>query len=168
MKKAKNRHDRPVTSKYPMHLVLKSSKAKGEFSFRSAKNLKRVRHIVDQHCRRYGVKLHEFSNNFNHLHILAKFPSRPIYVRFIRSLSGALALAVTGASKSKNLKQILGGKFWDFRPFTRIVIGNRAYRIARDYVILNQLEQLGMIPHRTSRLKGVQPREAVFFLKNTA
>ena len=162
MKKAKNRHARPVSSKDPMHLVLRSTQAKGTQSFRHPAKVKPVRMLVDRHCRKYGVKMIEFSNNGNHLHLMVKFPSRAVYLRFIRSLTGAIALLVTGANKFKGLKK----KFWDFRPFTRVVVGQRGYRIARDYVVLNQLEELGMIPHRENRLKGLSPPEAMFFLKN--
>lgn len=97
-KKLKGRGARPVSSKDPMHLVLKSSKAIGRFGFGYKSNVRKVNEIVFKHCSKYGVKLIEYSNNFNHLHLLAKFPSRAVYLRFIRSLTGSLALAVSGAS----------------------------------------------------------------------
>jgi len=162
MTKAKNRHARPISSRDPMHLVLRSSKAKGRFSF-GHKNAARVRAIVDNHCKRYGVKLIEYSNNFNHLHLLLKFPSRAIYLRFIRSITGSLALAVSGASKLKGLAEIIGGKFWDFRPFTRVIRSWRGYRIALDYVTLNQLEALEILPKRTGRLREVADGERHLF-----
>ena len=164
MTKAKNRHARPVSSKDPMHLVVRSTKAKGAFSLRSTKNVVIVNRIVKAHCERYGVKLIEYSNNFNHLHLLVKFPSRAIYLRFIRSLTGHLALAVSGASKLANLKAIFGKTgFWDFRPFTRVVRSFRGYRIARDYVVLNQLEALDILPVRLERLKAVADSERHLF-----
>jgi REP element-mobilizing transposase RayT len=126
LKKAKNRHDRPVSSKHPMHLVLKSTQAKGRFGFGTSVNAKKIRSIVDDHCTRYGVKKIQYSNNFNHLHLMVKFPSRRIYLKFIRSLTASIALAVSGASKLKSLKSIFGGKkFWDFRPYSRVVFGWR-------------------------------------------
>jgi putative transposase len=167
LKKAKNRHDRPVSSKHPMHLVLKSSQAKGRFGFAAGGNAKKIKGIVSQHCLRYGVKQIQYSNNFNHLHLLLKFPSRVIYLRFIRSLTGAIALTVSGASKVKSLKSIFAGKkFWDFRPYTRVVYGWRGYTIAKDYVLLNRLEALGILPKRTGRLKDVLPGEKHLFRKS--
>ncbi len=166
LKKAKNRHDRPVSSKHPMHLVLKSTKAKGRFGFGTTKNSQAIRKLVDAHCSRYGVKCIQYSNNFNHLHLMLKFPSRAVYLRFIRSLTGAIALAVSGASKLTSLKAIFGGaKFWDFRPFTRIVYGWRGYSIARDYVLLNRLEALEILPKRNGRLRDVLPGEKLYFAK---
>ena len=164
LRKAKNRHDRPISSQDPMHLVLRSTKAKGRFSFGHAKNFVKVDAIVRSHCLRYGVKLKQFSNNYNHLHLLVKFPSRQTYLRFIRSLTGHLALAVTGASKMKSLKSIFDGKsFWDFRPFSRVVRSRRGYAVARDYVVLNQLEALGILPKRSERLRAVTPGEKHLF-----
>ena len=163
MKKAKFRRARPISSKDPMHLVLRSSKAKGSHSF-GHKNAGKVHKIITTHCKRYGVKLIEYSNNFNHLHLLVKFPSRALYLRFIRSLTGHLALAVSGASKLKSLKDIFGKKgFWDFRPFTRVVRSWRGYRIARDYVLLNQLESQDVLPERKGRLREVLPTEQYWF-----
>lgn len=164
MKTAKGRGARPVSSKDPMHLVLRSTKAKGRFGFAYKTNLKRVNDVVRRHCLKYGVKLIEYSNKFNHLHLLVKFPSRAIYLRFIRSLTGALALAVTGASKLKSIKSLFGRRgFWDSRPFTRVVRSYGGYKVAKDYVVLNQLEAEGILPKPEGRLREASPSERHHF-----
>ncbi|MAV91231.1 MAG: hypothetical protein CL676_07400 [Bdellovibrionaceae bacterium] len=38
----------------------------------------------------------------------------------------------------------LTGKFWDERPFSRVVRGRRAFLTVRDYVFLNHLEGQGV------------------------
>lgn len=158
--KSSGRVARPISSKDPMHIVLKSTKAKGQFSFGYKSNVRKVNEIVQKKCVKYGVKLIEYSNNFTHLHLLAKFPSRAIYLRFIRALTAYLALAVSGASKLKCLKAIFGKKgFWDFRPFTRVVKSFRGYKVARDYVVLNQLEALDILPKRKGGLRDVESGE---------
>ena len=48
-------------------------------------------------------------------------------------------MAVTGASRWNKL----GIKFWDYRPFTRVVVGYRAFLAMRDYIRINQMEGLG-------------------------
>ena len=164
LKRAKNRHARPVSSKNPMHLVLRSSRAKGRFSFGHSANLVQVKQIINRHCAKYGVKLVKYSNNFNHLHMLMKFPSREIYLRCIRSLTAQLAMAVTGAKKLTSLKSIFGVKgFWDHRPFTRVVRGMKAYKIVCDYIRLNELEAGGALPKRSGRLRDVTPEERSYF-----
>src|SRR6218665_1543809 len=54
--KEKNRKARPLSSKDPMHLVLKSTKAKGVYSFGHHSNLRRANQIVKDQCAKYGVK----------------------------------------------------------------------------------------------------------------
>jgi hypothetical protein len=54
-------------------------------------------------------------------------------------VTAAIAMAVTGASRWNKL----GIKFWDRRPFTRIVIGRRAFLSVRDYVRINHIEGQG-------------------------
>jgi putative transposase len=162
--KSRNRHARPVSSKQSMHLVLKSSKAKGHYSFRHGTNTSKVKAIIENQSAKYGVKLINFSNNFNHLHLHLKFPSRALYLRFIRSVTGQLAMAVTGANKTRPLKSLFGkAGFWDHRPFTRIIKGFRGFKTANDYVRLNQLEAAGLIPRRARRLKDVNCSERSLF-----
>jgi hypothetical protein len=48
-------------------------------------------------------------------------------------------MAITGASRWKPLKT----KFWDYRPFTRVVRGLRALLGLRDYIEINQMEGYG-------------------------
>ena len=91
--------------------------------------------------------------------MLLKFPSRVIYLRFVRSITAAITILVTGAKK--NARAAL--KFFDERPFTRIVRGLKAYKIAHDYVRLNQLEAAGAIPYQKTRLRNVSEIERSFF-----
>jgi hypothetical protein len=76
-------------------------------------------------------------------------------------------LAVARVSKLKALKEIFGKKgFWDFRPFTRVVKDWRGFKIASDYVVLNKLEAVGIVPKRDGRLKDVLPGEFGYFREN--
>jgi putative transposase len=159
LKDKKNRTARPLSSRDPLHIVLKSSLAKGEFSL-GKHNAECVLDIVRKHCAKYGVKLYRFSNNYTHLHLLVKIGSRLVYQRFIRSLTASIAMAVTGAKKMKDLKSILGKKtFFDCRPFTRVVKSFKAFQTMIHYIILNQLEALGLIPKREGRLKDLTSLE---------
>lgn len=79
----------------------------------------------------------------NHLHLQIKLTSRDAYKAFIRAITAAIAMAVTGASRWKPLKQDARGRFWDYRPFTRIVVGIREFINLQNYIEINQLEGLG-------------------------
>lgn len=164
LKKRRFRTARPVSTKLSMHLVLKSSLAKGEMSFRAKDHQKKIDQIIKRNCEKFGVRLIRFSNNFNHLHLHVKFSSRELYKRFVRAISGHIAMVVTKARKAKAISKATGRKrFWDHRPFSRIVRGWRGFKTANDYVRLNQLEAEGLMPKRGSRLRGVRPGERRYF-----
>ena len=118
---------RPLDTKRPLHVVLKAERS----TMRTPRNFARVNALVLTTAKRYGVRVYEYANAGNHLHILIKLPRRPAWARFIRALTGRLAQAV--------------GVRWLHRPFTRVVAGwRRAYQIVKDYVILNRWEAEGI------------------------
>ncbi len=146
LKDKRNRTARPIDTKRPMHLVLRSTQAVGRQSFLSPRNAKRVAQTIKQFADRCGVRLYQVGNSGNHLHLLIRVTNRHTWKRFIRGLTSALAYAVGAYRKGEALKT----KFWDFRPFTRVVEWGRDYRLQRDYVFLNALEGIGVIPSRRS------------------
>lgn len=132
---------RPVAVDQSMHVVVRSSRAEGLWSLR--RHAGRVDKILRRFASKYGVSIHSSANVGNHLHLHLSFPSRRSYMCFIRATTGAIALAVTGASRSYRLKNRAGDRFWDRRPFTRIVTSARAWLRLKDYILVNQLEGLG-------------------------
>lgn len=120
-----------------MHIVLRSTQAKGDWSFR--KHRKTISALLQKFTNKFGVKLHSFANVGNHLHLHVRLGNRFAYPAFIRALTGAIALAVSGANKFKRLKK----RFWDRRPFTRLVQSYAAFRRLENYVKINGLEGSG-------------------------
>lgn len=141
---------RPLSTRQTMHLVMRSSKAQGDWSLRHPRHRKRVTAIIVRFARVNGVRVLSLANVGNHLHLHIKLGNRFAYARFIRAVTGAIAQAVTGRTRWKARrarKQNTNApaaanaeKFWDYRPFTRIVESWRAVLNLRDYVRLNQLE----------------------------
>jgi len=80
-----------------------------------------IRRIIEKQARFAGVKLYDFVNVGNHIHILAKFHNRVLYKRFIRSITGLIARRVLGAQRgaAASLLEIL--KDWD-SAFTERVL----------------------------------------------
>ncbi len=154
LKDKRNRTARPIDTKRPMHLVLRSTQAVGRQSFLSPRNAKRVAQTIKHFAERNGVRLYQVGNSGNHLHLLIRVTNRHTWKRFIRGLTSALAYVVGAYRKGEALQT----KFWDFRPFTRVVEWGRDYRLQRDYVFLNALEGLGVIPSRRSQ--NTSTREA--------
>ncbi|MGE0633953.1 MAG: hypothetical protein AB7O96_16180, partial [Pseudobdellovibrionaceae bacterium] len=81
------------------------------------------------------------------LHFQIRLSNRHTYKPFIRALTAAIAMAVTGASRWKPLKKEPKDRFWDYRPFTRVVQSFKAYLNLRDYIQINQIEGFGYKKH---------------------
>jgi hypothetical protein len=132
-------YGRPLSTKDSMHLVLRSSKAIKDWSFKKPIHERRINEIVTKFSIKYGVKVLSLANVGNHLHFHIKLANRYTYRPFIRAITSAIAMAVSGASRWNKLKI----KFWDYRPFTRVVQSWRAQLNLRDYLQINQFEGLG-------------------------
>jgi REP element-mobilizing transposase RayT len=151
LRKAGNRTARPLSTKKSMHLVLRSTQATGEWSFKTKRNNKIVNETLHKTAQRFGVRIYQFSNNGNHLHLLIRLGNRFAYRGFIRALTGTLAIKITAANKFNKLKK----RFWDARPFSRVIEWGRAYNLAKDYLLLNQLESQGIFDYAKNRLRDV-------------
>lgn len=148
LRNKKNRTARPLSAKHPLHIVLKSSQASGAWGFLQPRNRKVIERTLKQMTKRYGVRLIEVGICQNHFHLLVRFQSRRLLIHFLRVVTGTMVRRICG-------KQKLAKRFFDFRPFSRIVESFRGYKIAKDYVFLNHLEGLGIIPYQQSRTRGI-------------
>ncbi len=164
--RAGRRGPRPLDTKNTMHLVLRSSKAKGEWSFLKRENKLKIQKILNKFSARYGIQILSFANVGNHLHLHLKLTNRFGYKPFIRAVTSTIAMAVTKCSRwsrggygysvsdSSNANSAIGSnnaksgnstngkrtKFWDYRPFTRIIFGFAAFKRLNRYIKVNQLE----------------------------
>jgi REP element-mobilizing transposase RayT len=146
LKKRKARlNPRPLDTRNTMHLVLRSTKACGEWAFWRASHKAAIAQIVSRFARKNGVKILSLANVGNHLHIHLKLSSRFTYPAFIRAITSAITMTVTGCNKHEPLKKKASDRFWDHRPFTRVIVGGyKALAYMRDYMLINQLEGLGV------------------------
>ena len=133
---------RPLESKYPLHVVLRSDCGRTDASMRHPRHFAKVNSRVHGTAKKYGIRLYEYANVGNHLHLLIHFKKRQQWTAFIRELTGSLAREIQGL----RAKEKKGCKFWSQKPFTRIVRSwRKAYRVVKDYVVLNQMEGEGLI-----------------------
>ncbi len=132
---------RPLSSKLPIHLVLRSGLKGSVFSMHHPRSFEKVNQCVRVTARKHGIKIYEYANVGNHMHLLIKLRSVPGWKPFIRELTGRLSQVIQNRKpQAKHLK------CWAQRPFTRIVRGwGRAYHAVKDYVLLNQMESAGLI-----------------------
>jgi REP element-mobilizing transposase RayT len=137
---------RALTTRHTMHLVLRSSKAKGAQSLTRGDRRRRITQLVYKHAARNHIHMLSFANVGNHLHLHIQlrtkktvnirgetqaYNHRQMYCRFIRAITGAIALMIATAG------------LWDQRPFTRYVTTQRHFINMRDYMEINKLEGRG-------------------------
>lgn len=158
LKGAHARGPRPLSSKHAIHIVMKSEMAKGALSLKHTNHRKTVDKIVASQAQKWGMKIYQYANVGNHLHILLKAHSRRRFIGFTRSISGLIARAVLKVERGS----AKGIKFWQARPFTRVVKWGRDYIRAKNYVILNHKEALGFLSPRRMATLGI------FYIANTS
>lgn len=114
--KGKRKLRRPLATKKWMHLVLKSSAAKGALSMLSPRHANKVEKLIQEKARKFDIDLKEFVNMGNHIHFQFRIKSREKFQSFLRAITCLIARIVTGAKRGFKF-----GKFWDGLAFTRIV-----------------------------------------------
>ncbi len=129
---------RPLATKQAIHLVLKSSRAQGKHSFLLFS--KEIEAILRKQALKFGVKIYDFANAGNHLHLVIRIHSRETYKSFIRAISGLLMRKVFGVEKGRGAATAL----WDARPFTRILSWGKDFSGVKNYLRINRLEMTGL------------------------
>lgn len=153
--KGLRKRERPLDPKRPLHVVLRSTRARGEWSMLRARHEKRIKHLVHANARRHGVRVFRFANSGNHLHLVIQAPKRACYQNYLRSLSGLIARGVTGARKGQ-----AKGRFWDTLAYSRVVEWGRALESLDFYVVMNELEGLGIWSRKWNRRSPVAAARA--------
>jgi len=130
--RGKRKDARPLSTKKPLHLVLKSKRA---ILFR---NKITVSSILRKQAKLFGIKLYSLSVQKDHIHISLKIPSRAAYVSFVRATAGLIA-------------RRLGKDLWMYLPFSRIVEWGRAFHAVEKYIFQNEMEVHGVWEYKPRR-----------------
>jgi REP element-mobilizing transposase RayT len=136
---------RAIACKKPMHLVMRSSLAKGARSF--LRRDRELRVLFEKQAKLFGVRIYRFANAGNHLHLIVLPRSRGAFKNFLRAVSGLTARLVLGAERGSPQTQ----SFWDQRPFTRILEWGRDFLGVKKYLLQNALEAIGFVPYKTRK-----------------
>lgn len=140
--------ERPLSTRKPMHLLLKSDKAKGTLSLRAAKNRIYIRELLKEKAQKFGVRIHEQINMGNHLHLKLSITSRELFQKFLKAITAMIARFVTGARKGKRF-----GRFWQGLAFTRVLQTTKEELYLRGYFQANALEKFSGTHARKDFLK---------------
>lgn len=142
----KRKLSRPLDPKRPVHLVLKSSEARGPLSFLGPKHRLPVERILRHWAEKFAVKIHLYENMGNHLHVVVSFPKRANFQKFLKTVTAQIAKQVTGARKGRPF----GRRFWDALAFTRIITGQRDFFGIKNYFFKNKIERdIGGLSRKT-------------------
>jgi REP element-mobilizing transposase RayT len=135
--KGKRKLARPLVTKRPMHLTLRSSKARGTWSFLKRKG--QIHLTMLDTADKFSIKILGFENVGNHLHLIIQGKSRRQIRAFLRVLPQKVMFLVTGAKKGN--KQ---GRFFDQIIYSRIVEWGKDYTNLVSYFGKNAIEALGL------------------------
>jgi REP element-mobilizing transposase RayT len=162
----RRRSARPLSSKEPIHLILRSSWAKGSHSFLQPRNKNEISRLIRVISAKYFVRIYKVAIVGNHLHLIMLSQRRQNYKTFIRVLSSQIASHVMRKQSFKVFRRFvlsqnwgdphpglseqqgLGQQFWQFRPFTRVLRWGRDFKNSCSYVRQNTLEALGFVEYK--------------------
>jgi len=147
--KGKRKERRPVVTKRPMHIVFRSTQARGNLSLLRRQNARIVRSELSKWSKRFGIRIYQWANVGNHIHLVVLAKTRRGFHNFLRTVAGKIAQRVTGAKRGQEF-----GRFWDLLAYSRVVEWGKAFQMVRKYVFQNELEALGLIPCRVRNRGG--------------
>lgn len=131
---------RPLHLGKPLHLVFRASVARGDRSMLRARHEGRIRDLLERESRRHGVRVMKFVNVGNHLHLVVLPKNRRLFARFLRAFSGLVARMMLGAERGRAV-----GRFWDARPFSRVLEWGKDLKGVLSYFLKNELEAIGWV-----------------------
>ena len=146
---------RPFDPKRALHVTLRSSRARGAGSLLRPAHKWRVYELLERTARRRRIRVYRFANVGNHVHLIVQARTHADLKAFLREFAGVVAVMVTGAVKGRP------EKFWEGRPWSKIIEWGRQFQNATRYVLLNVMESSGS---RDRKLLSRLERERVVLI----
>ena len=131
---------RPLSTRKPIHVTLRSRKAIGVRSL--YRYQAQIQEVLEKQSERWGVRVYRSSINSNHIHLVMRGTTRLGIQNFFRTFAGLTARLATRAEKGNPF-----GKFWDKTIWTRVAEWGQAFKALENYVVRNILESRGIIPY---------------------
>ena len=153
----KRRSRRPLSTKEPLHLTLRSERAQGGRCLLRHRPL--IEGTIQKASRRFCVRVYEQAICSNHLHLLVYGKSRQDLQNFFRVLAGHIAQAILrefplsprergGAPEGKAGHPKNQRHFWALLLYSRVLTWGREFISVKRYIIQNILEALGAIAYK--------------------
>ena len=133
LNKNKRKQARTISTKQPIHLILKSHK-KIVLSDEEQRNAIQI--CLYNYSTKFNIKLYSWSIQKDHIHILLRVFQRDDYKKFIRTFSAMLA-------------REFGKGLWVLSPFTRLVEWGRDFKNVVAYIQQNEGEVQGLRTYKS-------------------
>lgn len=146
--KKRRKTSRPLIPGKITHVVFKSSKAVGKLGFLA--NSSKVSTRLKERANRFQIKIHDWVNMGNHLHLKISCKDTYKMKMFLRTFAGLLARDLTGASKGTGKF----GRFWDGLVYTRVLHSSLEELGLRGYFEANHRQRELGYAERTNYLKS--------------
>jgi REP element-mobilizing transposase RayT len=132
---------RPLSTKKPVHMVMKSKLAKGERAFSKAKLSKQIEEVVKKLASENNIKLQRYANGGDHLHFVLNISSRKSFNIFLRAISGLIARITLGAERGNPVDK----QFWDNKPYTKILESSEELKAVSSIMAQRKPQATGFI-----------------------
>jgi REP element-mobilizing transposase RayT len=143
---------RPVAVKQAMHVVLRSSLARDHRSL--LLHDRTIQRVLQRLAKRFHIRLYDIANSGNHLHLILRLPHREALSPFLKAATGLIARLVLKVERGQAWRErpkhrashtpyavasdANPVRFWDARPWTRIVSFGPDFKRLKDYLMLNR------------------------------
>ena len=147
----KRKTARPICTRRPMHIVFRSELAIGAHSFRKPAAQAIIVSCLTRWSKHFGIEIHKYSVNSNHLHIALQGGNRRLIQNFLRVFAGQVAIRLL------KLWRVPPVKVWAVRVYSRICASfGRPFKVLLAYIDKNIKEAEWKIAYtpRTSKHKG--------------
>jgi REP element-mobilizing transposase RayT len=138
---------RPLLENKVTHVVLKSSKARDQYSFYRHKHT--VGTLLRKTSQLFFIEVLDWVNMGNHLHLKVRFKDKNRMKQFLKSFPGLLARKITGAKKGQKF-----GRFWDGLAYTRVLLAKIEEFSLRGYFEANHRQRELSYKERVDYLKA--------------
>ena len=160
---------RPLSTKNPFHVTLRSELATGKRSLLRHKNI--IYKVLHKSSKRFGVKIYQQAICGNHIHLLIRGKKRFAIQNFFRVVAGHIAQKILEQfpllkQENKNNENRAGNapyrrKFWGALVYSRWMSWGRDFSNVMNYIERNTLESMGWIPYKRTVSRYTAKRGAM-------
>lgn len=136
--KGNPRGKRPLSTKKPIHVTMRSTTAVGRRSLLNRYASQITQSTLAECAKKAGVRIYRYQNVGNHIHLVIRLHHRQSWSRFIRSFTSLLKLRL------EQLWRESISRLFDLRPFTRVCSWGREFKTLSDYALKNYMDRWGI------------------------